>query len=69
VAWSCVKGDGFKRLPLLILTHADLRGRLGRPGRLQSDTLDEQVEAVNRFKPLLDVRSLSRSTEARALTR
>jgi hypothetical protein len=58
-----------KRLPLLIPTHADFHGRLGRTGRLQRDTLDEQVEAVNRFKALLDVRSLLRSTQARALMR
>jgi hypothetical protein len=67
VAWSCLKGGMFKLSPLVIPTHTDLRDRLGRLGPLLKDALDKQVEVVNGLQARLDVRSFSRSNEARAL--
>jgi hypothetical protein len=59
----------FKLLWLVILTHTDPRDRLGRLGLLRKDALNEQVEVANEFRARRDVCFLSRSTEARALTR
>jgi hypothetical protein len=61
-----------RRVPAVIARDLDAHGptRPARPARpIAEGPLDEQVKVVNEFKARLDVRFLSRPTEARALMR